>query len=70
MSLPAPAAGVDTAAPSAPGTPTVSVDQSRVTLSWAAASDNVGVTRYDVYRSTSSGFTPSVGNRIAQPTGL
>ena len=61
MSLPAPAAGVDTAAPSAPGTPTVSVDQLASALSWAAATDNVGVTRYDVYRSTSSGFTPICG---------
>ena len=26
--------------------------------------------KYDVYRSTTSGFTPSVANRVAQPTGL
>src|SRR5207244_2060037 len=38
-------------------------------LSWAAASDNVAVVRYDVYRSQTSGFTPAVGNRVAQPTG-
>ena len=38
-------------------------------LSWGAATDNVGVSKYDVYRSTTSGFTPSVSNRIAQPTG-
>src|SRR5207244_1968521 len=37
-------------------------------LSWGASSDNVGVVRYDVFRSTSSGFSPGVSNRIAQPT--
>ena len=38
-------------------------------LSWAASTDNVGVIRYNVHRSTTSGFTPSAGNRVAQPTG-
>ena len=38
-------------------------------LGWTAATDNVGVVRYNVHRGTSSGFTPSVANRIAQPTG-
>ena len=40
-----------------------------MTLSWTASSDNFGVVRYNVHRSTTSGFTPSVANRIAQPTG-
>ena len=31
--------------------------------------DNVAVQRYDVYRSTTPGFTPSAANRIAQPAG-
>ena len=35
-------------------------------LSWAASSDNVGVTTYNVHRSSVSGFVPSVANRIAQ----
>ena len=39
-----------------------------MTLSWTAASDNVGVVRYNVHRSTTAGFTPSAANRIAQPT--
>ena len=30
-----------------------------VSLSWAAASDNVGVTRYNVHRGTTPGFTPT-----------
>ena len=37
---------------------------------WGAATDNVGVSRYNLHRGTSSGFTPSTANRIAQPTGL
>ena len=38
-------------------------------LSWTASSDNVGVARYNVHRSQTSGFTPSAANRVAQPTG-
>ena len=60
----------DTAAPSAPGTLAVSGGIGQATLSWGAATDNVGVARYDVHRSTTLGFTPSAANRIAQPTGL
>ncbi|WLW57073.1 cellulase family glycosylhydrolase [Streptomyces sp. YU58] len=41
----------DTQAPTAPGTPTASaVTATSATLTWAASSDNVGVTRYDVVR--------------------
>src|SRR5207344_570863 len=60
----------DTSPPTAPGTLSATGAVGKATLSWGAASDNVGVVRYDLYRSTSSGFTPSAGNRIAQPTGL
>jgi len=59
----------DTQAPSAPSNLTATGALSSASLSWTASSDNVGVTRYDVYRSTTSGFTPSASNRIAQPTG-
>ena len=38
-------------------------------LTWAASTDNVGVVEYNVHRSTTSGFTPSAANRVAQPTG-
>ncbi len=42
---------VDTAAPSTPGTPSpVAVSSSEVDLTWAASSDNTGVTGYDIYR--------------------
>jgi fibronectin type 3 domain-containing protein len=64
-----PIAGADTVPPSAPGTLTATGGLGQVSLSWGAATDNTGVAKYDVYRSTTSGFTPSVSNRIAQPTG-
>ena len=38
-----------------------------VNISWSASCDNVGVARYNLYRGTSPGFTPSLANRIAQP---
>jgi chitodextrinase len=52
--------GGDTQAPSTPGQPTASnVTSSSVNLSWSASTDNVGVTGYDVLRSTGGG-TPTV----------
>ena len=60
----------DTQAPSAPGTLTGSGSLGSASLAWTAATDNVGVANYNVYRSSTSGFTPSTANRIAQPTGL
>ena len=59
----------DTQAPTAPTGLTATPSGSTVNLSWTAASDNVGVLRYNVHRSTTSGFTPSAANRIGQPTG-
>ena len=59
----------DTQAPSAPANLSASGAVSSASLSWTASTDNVGVTRYDLYRSTTSGFTPSAANRIAQPSG-
>ncbi len=54
--------------PTAPGTLTASGSNGQAALSWGAATDNIGVTRYNVHRSTTAGFTPSTSNRIAQPT--
>ena len=59
----------DTIPPSAPGTLTAVGSLNSAQLSWGPATDNVGVVRYNVHRSTTSGFTPTTGNRIAQPTG-
>jgi glucose/arabinose dehydrogenase/PKD repeat protein len=58
----------DTAPPSAPGNLKAVGAIGKVSLSWEASKDNVGVTGYEVYRSTTSGFTPSAANRIATPS--
>ncbi|HEX7254734.1 MAG TPA: LamG-like jellyroll fold domain-containing protein [Gaiellaceae bacterium] len=62
-------ATADTTAPSAPGGLTANGSGSSVALSWTASTDDVGVTRYNVHRGTTSGFTPTTANRVAQPTG-
>ncbi|MGN9809845.1 glycoside hydrolase family 9 protein [Micromonospora sp. BQ11] len=55
----------DTTAPTAPGTPTASaVTATGLTLSWAASTDNVGVTGYRVHRRTGSGDV-----LVGSPTG-
>ena len=59
----------DTSPPSAPSGLSASTTIGSATLNWTASSDNVGVSRYNVHRSQTSGFTPAAGNRIAQPTG-
>ena len=59
----------DTVAPTAPTNLTASVAGNDITLNWTPASDDVGVARYNVHRSTTPGFVPGPGNRIAQPTG-
>jgi hypothetical protein len=61
-----PAPYEDTAAPTTPTGLTASGAVGKATLSWTASTDNVGVTAYDVYRGTTSGFTPSIANRVAR----
>jgi len=56
----------DTTPPSAPTALATSASGNTVALSWTPSTDNVGVLRYDVFRSTTSGFTPSSANRIDQ----
>ncbi|MEW2476932.1 cellulase family glycosylhydrolase [Micromonospora gifhornensis] len=52
---------VDTTAPTAPGQPTATeVTATAATLNWAAATDNVGVTAYEVLRTTSGSGGASV----------
>src|SRR5262249_38148897 len=63
------AAVADAAPPSAPATLTATDGVLQTTLNWTAATDNVGVTLYNVHRSTVSGFAPTVANRIAQTAG-
>ena len=64
-----PVTNPDGVAPSAPGTLVATGTLSSAQLTWGAATDNTGVVRYNVHRGTSAGFTPSVANRVAQPTG-
>jgi hypothetical protein len=59
-----PAPWEDTVAPTAPSL-SASGGIGLVNLAWTASTDNVGVTRYSVYRSTTAGFTPGAANRIA-----
>lgn len=55
----------DTTAPTAPASLNATARPDGAGLSWPAATDNVGVTSYRVYRSTTNGFTPGPSNRIA-----
>jgi hypothetical protein len=59
----------DTTPPSSPSGLTSSSAAGSVTLGWTAATDNVGVVRYNVHRSATAGFSPAAANRIGQPTG-
>lgn len=58
----------DTTAPTAPGSLTATVSGTSAMLNWGAASDDTGVTRYEVHRSTTAGFTPSTSTLVASPT--
>src|SRR5262249_19786947 len=59
-----PAPWEDTQAPTAPSGLAATAGTGSVSLSWTAASDNVGVALYDMYRSTTSGFTSSAATKI------
>lgn len=50
-------AGLDAVAPTAPSDLGATGDAGSASLSWSASTGNDGITRYNVYRSTSSGFT-------------
>jgi hypothetical protein len=65
-----PAAYEDTTPPTAPANAAAVGGVGTVSLSWSAASDNVAVARYNLYRSLTPGFTPSAANRVAQVTSL
>ncbi|WP_394770202.1 galactose oxidase-like domain-containing protein [Lacisediminihabitans sp.] len=64
-----PAPYEDSVAPTAPSSLTAVGAVGRADLSWTASIDNVGVARYDIFRSTVSGFTPSPANQVGQTTG-
>ncbi|ANB10239.1 beta-mannosidase [Streptomyces ambofaciens] len=59
----------DTRAPTAPGTPAATaVTDTSVTLGWTAATDDVGVTGYDVVRVAAGGETPAVASTTSTAT--
>jgi fibronectin type 3 domain-containing protein len=59
----------DTQAPSVPGAVAGTVTGSNVNLSWTASTDNVGVVKYEVHRSATTGFTPGPATKIGDVTG-
>jgi hypothetical protein len=54
-------------APSAPASLAVTGGIGTASLTWQASTSSAGIANYNVHRSTSSGFTPTAANRIAQP---
>ena len=64
-----PAPYEDVVPPTAPGSPSASGSIGSVTVSWTPSSDNVGVSGYTVYRSTTPGFTAGPGNQLGQVGG-
>ena len=56
----------DSQPPTNPTNLIASVSSNSINLTWSGSNDNVAVAGYDVHRSTTSGFTPSSANRIAQ----
>jgi hypothetical protein len=64
--LPVPAP--DTQPPTAPAGLVATGGTGSVTLTWNASTDNVGVTQYNIYRSTTSGFAPTAANKVGTST--
>jgi hypothetical protein len=64
-----PPPGADIEPPNAPGDLVADGTIGSASLTWTAATDNTGVTLYNVHRSASSGVMPSAQNRIGQTTG-
>lgn len=63
-----PASSADSQPPTAPDNLTTAGAIGSITLNWTASTDNVAVVGYDIYRSTTSGFTPSSANHIGSST--
>jgi concanavalin A-like lectin/glucanase superfamily protein/glucose/sorbosone dehydrogenase/Calx-beta domain-containing protein len=57
----------DTSPPTAPTNLTATPSTGTASLAWGASTDNVGIDHYNVHRSTTTNFTPTTANRIAQP---
>lgn len=63
------AAPPDVEAPSVPAGLAASASGTSVALTWSAATDNVAVTGYQVYRGSSAGFVAEPSSKIADATG-
>ena len=59
----------DTTAPSAVSGASAAVNGTTATLTWSAATDNVGVSGYRIYRSVTEGFTPSAASLLTTASG-
>jgi hypothetical protein len=58
----------DTQPPSAPVSLTAQPSFGTAALAWTASTDDTGVARYNVHRSTTAGFTPGAANKIGEAT--
>lgn len=56
----------DLTAPTAPSGLAVAASPGKASLTWTAATDNVGVALYNVHRGTTPGFDPTSANRVGQ----
>jgi hypothetical protein len=61
-----PAPYEDTTAPTAPSSLTAVGGAGAASLNWTAASDNIAVTSYNVHRSSTPSFTPTLANLVGK----
>ena len=61
-----PAPSEDAQPPTAPSNLNAVPSVGSVSLTWSASTDNVGVTAYNVHRSSISGFIPATANKLGQ----
>ena len=64
-----PAPYENTSPPTAPTELVATGGEGTVALKWGAATDDQGVSRYNVHRSSTPGFTPTAANKVGQTTG-
>jgi hypothetical protein len=65
-----PAPYENTSPPTAPTELVATGGEGTVALKWGAATDDKGVSRYNVHRSSTPGFTPTSANKVGQTAGL
>ncbi|MEV6980385.1 LamG-like jellyroll fold domain-containing protein [Sphaerisporangium sp. NPDC051017] len=56
--------------PSAPGALTANPGEGKIALAWQAATDDYGISGYEIHRSKQADFTPSNTTKLATVTGL